>query len=177
MHTKVLFRAAQAMNRAGFDVVRFNFRGVGTSTGSYDRGFGEQEDARAALDWLQERSPGLPLLLGGFSFGSRVALQVGVEEERVKGLLAIGLAVQNWEYECLRQVAKPTLVVQGEEDEFGRGEEVARTIEDAGVGAHVTLKRIPGSGHFFHDRFDELQEAITEYFASGPGAAAFPGVA
>lgn len=174
MHTKAVFRTAQALNEVGFDVLRFNFRGVGTSTGSYEEGVGEEEDVRAALDWLEERRPGLPLLLGGFSFGSMVALRVGVEEARVKGLLALGLAVRNWEYEFLREVAKPTLVVQGENDEFGSADEVAHRLEEAGVGRHVELRRIRGSGHYFHDHFDELQDAVRDWFGSGTGAGVFP---
>jgi uncharacterized protein len=172
MHTKAVFRAAQALNEAGFHVLRFNFRGVGTSTGSYDQGKGEQDDARAALDWLAEQHPELPLILGGFSFGARVALRVGAEDERPRALMAMGLAVTLWDFEFMARIRKPVLVVQGENDEFGSGEEVARALQ--GLGTGFTLRRIGGTDHFFNDRFDELREAIVEYFTQGPGAEALP---
>lgn len=170
MHTKAVYRAAQALNDAGMVALRFNFRGVGASTGSYDEGHGEQDDARAALDWLEERYPALPLLLGGFSFGSRVALTVGLDDDRVVGLLALGLPVEleNYDFSFLAETTKPILVVQGEEDEFGAGATVAEVLEP--LGSHITLVRVAGADHYFADRSEELREAVEGYYASGPGA-------
>ena len=73
MHFKVLFRAAKALQAHGVAVLRFNFRGVGRSEGTHDEGRGEQDDVRAALDEMARRFPGLPIVLGGFSFGSTMA--------------------------------------------------------------------------------------------------------
>ena len=74
MHNKVVYRVARALRNSGYVVLRFNFRGVGKSEGRHDLGVGEIADARAALDWLRSRYPGLPYTLAGFSFGSRVIL-------------------------------------------------------------------------------------------------------
>jgi uncharacterized protein len=171
MHTKAVYRAAQALNEAGIAALRFNFRGVGSSTGSYDGGVGEQDDARAALDWLEARYPGLPLIAGGFSFGSMVGLRVGATESRVVGLLGLGLPIErdeHYDYDFLRDAGKPVLVVQGENDEFGPGPAVAEAL--APLGAHITLVRIPGADHYFTDRLDELRAAVRGYYQSGPGA-------
>jgi alpha/beta superfamily hydrolase len=119
MHTKAVYRAAQALNEVGFVTLRFNFRGVGASTGSHDDGLGERDDAKTALDWLAAKYPGVPLLSGGFSFGSLVALAVGAEDDRVAALLGLGLPLtrdERYDYTFLRDVAKPVLVVQGEND-------------------------------------------------------------
>lgn len=172
MHTKAVFRAAQALREAGFHVLRFNFRGVGTSTGSYDEGNGEQDDAEAALDWLEERQPKLPLLLGGFSFGARVALKLGARDTRPRALMAMGLAVDLWDFDFLAEIDRPILVIQGENDEFGSGDQVARALQ--GLGTGITFRRIPDTDHYFNDRFEELKAAIRDYFESGPGAEAFP---
>src|SRR2546427_9126100 len=75
MHFKVVFRAAKALQHEGVAALRFNFRGVGRSEGVHDRGRGEQDDVRSALDEAEQRFPGLPLLLGGFSFGSSMPLR------------------------------------------------------------------------------------------------------
>lgn len=167
MHTKAVFRAAQALSEAGLVALRFNFRGVGTSTGSYEEGIGEEEDVRAALEWLQERCSGLPLVLGGFSFGARVALSVGVDDERPAALLGLGLPVSLYDFSFLSRTDRPVLVVQGEEDEFGAEPEIREAVE--ALGSHVTLVTVPGADHFFNDRFDELKEAIGDFFRNGPG--------
>jgi pimeloyl-ACP methyl ester carboxylesterase len=90
MHFKVVFRAAKALQSGGLAVLRFNFRGVGRSEGVHDHGTGEQEDARAAMFEMQDRFPGLPLVLGGFSFGSAVALRVAARDARVRAVFALG---------------------------------------------------------------------------------------
>lgn len=176
MHTKAVFRSAQALNEAGFHVLRFNFRGVGQSTGSHDHGQGERDDVRAALDWLEAEHPDLPLLVGGFSFGSMVGLAVGYEDARVRALLGLGLPVDlydlSWMADEGAREGRPLLVVQGEEDEFGGGEAIAAFGGTLGEGAEVV--RIPGADHYFHHRFDELRAAITPFFSEGPGSAPFP---
>ena len=168
MHTKAVFRTAQALNEAGLLALRFNFRGVGTSTGSYEEGIGEKEDVRAALEWLCEEAPDLPKVVGGFSFGSIVGLSVGVEDERVQALVGLGLPLEIGDASFLGDTEKPVLVVQGEHDEFGAAERVEE--EAAAWGEHVTVVPVAGSDHFFHHHFDELRRAVREYFLEGRGA-------
>lgn len=167
MHTKAVFRAAQALADARITALRFNFRGVGTSTGSYEEGVGERDDVGAALDWLEERHPSLPLVVGGFSFGSMVALGAAAGDPRVVALFGLGLPVRMYDYTFLADVDKPMLIVQGEDDEFGSGPEVEAVTDR--LGANVTLVRIPGGDHYFSGRIDELREAVSDFFLSGPG--------
>ena len=170
MHTKAVYRAAQAFNDAGLVALRFNFRGVGASTGSYDEGIGERNDLEAALDWLEAEYPELPLFAGGFSFGSVVGLSVGADDERVVALLGLGLPVDMdlYDYSFLAETDKPILVVQGENDEFGPGDRVSKLL--AALGTHITLVRIPGADHYFTDRLDELRATVRGYYESGPGS-------
>jgi alpha/beta superfamily hydrolase len=176
MHTKAVFRSAQALNEAGFHVLRFNFRGVGASTGMHDHGVGEQEDARAALDWMADHYPDLPLLLGGFSFGSVVALRVGPTDSRVKALFALGLPVVLRDLGRLghesERAGRPLFMVQGEEDEFGDGEALQAYAQDLGAGVEVA--RIPGAGHFFHEDIEGMKDAIRAYFSGPVGDSLFP---
>lgn len=170
MHTKAVYRAAQAVNDAGLVALRFNFRGVGTSTGSHDEGIGEREDAAAALDWLEDAYPELPLVVGGFSFGSLVGMSVAAEDDRVVALLGLGLPVDldRYDYSFLSRAGKPILIVQGEDDEFGSGEQAANVLSE--FGPHITLVRIAGSDHYFAGHLDELREVIRGYYDAGPGA-------
>jgi len=171
MHTKAVYRSAQGFNDAGLVTLRFNFRGVGTSTGSHDDGVGEQDDLRAALDWMESEYPHSPLLVGGFSFGSMVGLSVGSDDPRVVGLLGLGLPLaldDRYDYSYLAKADKPILVVQGENDEFGSGEQVAHAL--APLGSHVTLVRVPDTDHYFEGKLEELRAAVWGYYSAGPGA-------
>src|SRR5580698_353088 len=90
MHNKVVYRIARGLRRSGAVVLRFNYRGVNLSEGQYDHGIGEAEDARTALEYLRGRYPDLPFTLAGFSFGSRIALQLGCELSGVARVIAVG---------------------------------------------------------------------------------------
>src|SRR5438270_2414166 len=93
MHNHVTYRLAQAWRDARVSSVRFNFRGVGRSTGTHDEGRGEVDDARAALDFIARENLQVPLYASGFSFGSRVALKLALDEPRIERAMAVGLAV------------------------------------------------------------------------------------
>ncbi len=173
MHTKVVYRGAEALNAAGLRTLRFNFRGVGCSTGSFDDGIGEEEDVRAALGWLSLGLPDAPVVLGGVSFGSLVALSVGVEAPEVVALVALGLPVHVYDYSFLAGTRKPVLAIQGERDEFGSPRDVEKAL--GGLGDEVTVRAVPGAGHLFHEHIGELQEIVTSYFAEGPGRLALDG--
>ena len=173
MHTKAVFRAAQALADVKVAALRFNFRGVGTSTGSYDGGIGEKDDVLVSLDWLEERHPELPLVVGGFSFGSMVALSAAADDPRVVALFGIGLPIRTYDYGFLADVQKPVLIVQGEGDEFGSGPEVEPFI--AALGSHVTLAIIAGGDHYFEGHIDEMKAVVSEYFQNGPGGEAVGG--
>ena len=93
MHNKVVYRIARGFRKAGAVVLRFNFRGVNLSEGAYGHGFGEVEDARAALAWLRERYPDLPYSLAGFSFGSRIVLRLGCDDAEARRVVAVGAGI------------------------------------------------------------------------------------
>ncbi len=174
MNTKAVYRAAQSFIALGLRTLRFNFRGVGCSTGTFDNGIGEEEDVRAALEWLE--LGGLrdrPIVLGGLSFGSMVGLAVGVGDSRVKALVALGVPIQIYDYSYLADAGKPVLIVQGERDEFGSAAEVEDVLGP--LGAHVTVKGIPGAGHLFENHFADMRLAIEEFFQNGPGKMALNG--
>src|SRR5436190_8804166 len=107
MHTKIVFQSAKALTRIGCAVLRFNFRGVGRSDGAYANGVGEQDDFRAALDFVRDRYPDVPLWTAGMSFGSWIALSVGAEDPRVSTLIGISMPVSRYDYSVVRDSSKP----------------------------------------------------------------------
>jgi alpha/beta superfamily hydrolase len=171
MNTKAVYRASQALNQVGFRTLRFNFRGVGCSTGTFDDGYGEREDVSAALDWLELSTRTLPLVVAGVSFGSMVGLGVGVEDPRVVALVGMAAPVLAYDYSYLGGTQKPVLVVQGEHDEFGSAAEAERIL--GLLGEHVMVRSVAGAGHLFAGHLEELQATIQDYFTIGPGSAPF----
>jgi uncharacterized protein len=160
MHNKVVFRAATALNDAGLVVLRINFRGVGRSSGEHDEGRGEQDDARAALDYLAAQYPQLRLALCGFSFGARVGLDVGIDDDRVQYLIGIGTPLDKYDFSFLESCRKPLLLVHGEHDEYGDLAKLRQLAAELEKRTQVRLVVIPGAGHFFENRLDELKQAI-----------------
>jgi len=163
MHNKVVFRAARALNEAGLVTLRLNFRGVGQSTGAHDYARGEQDDARAGLDYLATNYPQRPLLLAGFSFGARVGLDVGADEPRVNALIGIGTPVNMYDFTFLRACRKPLLLVHGERDEFGDADKLRALAAQLPKEARVQVVIIPAADHFFDGQLEELSRAITEW--------------
>ena len=165
MHNKVVFRAAGALNDAGLVALRFNFRGVGQSTGAHDEGRGEREDVRTALAYLSEQYPGKPITLCGFSFGARVGLEVGIADDRVARLISIGTPVDKYNFSFLATGRKPILFVQGEHDEFGAPDELRKVIAQIAPAVDVQLVVVEGADHFFDGHLDALKQAITDWAA------------
>jgi alpha/beta superfamily hydrolase len=161
MDNKVVFRSAKAALAAGWAALRFNFRGVGKSTGSYDHGEGEKDDVRAALDFLRARYPELPMALAGFSFGARVGLEIGSADARVVALIGLGLPLSFAEFDFLAGNGKPTLIVCGALDEYcprEKLEALARRLP-----ATTAVRSIDGADHFFANALDPLQSYVSRF--------------
>ncbi len=168
MHNHATYRIARGARAAGGVSLRFNFRGVGRSAGSYDRGRGEAADAAAALALLAERYPTLPRLACGFSFGAFAALTSGLADPGVRGLVLAGLVVHPRDdlprgLGPLVATPLPAAVLQAGQDEFGRPDDVRRALEGS-KGARLVLP-IDGAPHLFTGRLDALEAAATEAVA------------
>ncbi len=144
MRNRVVYWLARVLEEAGVGALRFNFRGVGASEGSWTGGEGEAEDARAALAWLRARGVE-ELWVAGFSFGCYAGLRAGFEAG-VTRWIAVAPAVNHWDFGFARAMASPGLVVVGGEDEVVPPEAVMRWAETVPA---ARLVRVPGAGHFF----------------------------
>jgi alpha/beta superfamily hydrolase len=158
MHNKVVYRIARGLRRTGCVVVRFNYRGVNLSEGTYDAGRGETEDARVALAALRNRYPNLPVLLAGFSFGSRIALRLASEESGLERVIAVGFPTTIPDHSYVDHVKIPKYFVQSTIDLFGPREQFSAFYQALSEPKH--LDWIAASDHFFKDALDEFEAAI-----------------
>jgi alpha/beta superfamily hydrolase len=158
MHNKVVYQAAKALHLRGIPVLRFNFRGAGQSEGLHDRGSGEQDDVRAALDYLATEFSRAAILLAGFSFGSLVGLRVGCADQRVSDLIGLGIPVDHSDLTYLRDCAKPKLIIQGGNDQFGSRANVAALF--ATLPEPKRLVIFEGADHFFAGQLENVRAAI-----------------
>ncbi len=173
MHTKAVYQGAKGLTRIGCAVLRFSFRGVGRSQGTFDRGDGEKADFASALDYMAARYPDVDLWAAGFSFGSWVALEVGAVDERVKVLIGIAPPVatsvsgQAYDFTNTTASTKPKFFVQGEADEicpleamwefYGRLQEPKELVV------------IDGADHLFEGKTQEVGEALEDLLADFEG--------
>jgi hypothetical protein len=165
LHNKVVFNAMKALNGFGFPVVRFNFRGTGLSEGVHDKGHGEEEDVRTALDWLDHEFH-LPLIFCGFSFGAAVGLRVACPDARVKAVIGLGTPVapvdgRAYEFSCLNSCAKPKLLVSGDRDQFGSRAQLEKLTVSLPEPKKLVI--IEGADHFFEGRLREMRETVESW--------------
>ena len=164
MHNKVVFRAASGLVDAGLITLRFNFRGVGNSTGKHDDGDGEKQDVKDTLDYLSENYPEQPITLAGFSFGSRVGTEVGMNDERIPRLISIGTPVDKYrDYDYLEKLQKPILFVHGDKDEYGSVENLNELFSKVSAVTDASINIFENCGHFFDEHLQQLRETIGDW--------------
>ena len=157
MNNKVVTTIAKAFDQLGLATVRFNFRGVGKSTGEYGETIGEREDLTAVLQWVKTVLPQPQIWLAGFSFGSYIAAAVA-NKIPVAQLVTVAPAVHHNDFAGLTNVGCPWLIIQGEQDEIVPFDQVKRFVENPPV--PVKFIAVPGAGHFFHGRLIELRDIL-----------------
>ncbi len=155
MHNKVVFKVAQTLQAMNIPSLRFNFRGVGHSTGTYDEGRGEMDDVRFALDFLSHRYPGVPVVLAGFSFGAYVGMRVAAIDDRVQAMIGLGVPARMFSADAWQGCHKPKLLIHGTQDELSPFELTEAWFEQ--LPAPKSLVAVPGADHFFQGRLKEVQ--------------------
>jgi len=158
MHNKVVYRIARGLRSAGAVVLRFNYRGVNLSQGEYARGEGELEDARAALDYLRGRYPGLPFTLAGFSFGSRIVLRLGCEPIGARRVIAVGFPTAYKDRSYLDRCTVPRVFVQSTRDQYGPISDLEPLV--AALPEPKKLIVVEAGDHFFAGALDDLEREV-----------------
>ena len=166
MNTKVVFKLYKIFVNNGFSVIRFNFRGVGRSQGSYDGGEGELSDAASALDWLQMYNANAPFCwVGGFSFGSWISMQLLMRRPEIVGFLSVAPPASDYDFSFLAPCPSSGLMLQGDGDENISSESVKKLVEklSAQRAIEIQYRQVAGANHFFAGKIEEMMAEIDEY--------------
>lgn len=157
MNNKVVTTLARTFKDLNLRTVRFNFRGVGKSTGTYDQGVGECDDLITIINWVKQLFPQAPIWLAGFSFGSYIAAKVSTQIQ-IAQLVCVAPPVINFKMENLPPITCPWVIVQGDQDEIVSAGAVFAWAES--VVHKPVIIRMPGAGHFFHGQLLELRDRL-----------------
>lgn len=166
MNNKVTYRVFETFVRHGFNVLRFNFRGVGASEGAFDNGIGEVSDAAAALDWLHAQHPHTPeIWLAGFSFGSWIATQMLMRRPDLKRFVAIAPPAGLYDFQFLSPCPTSGLVIYGTADEITPPQDTEALLKHTSrqKGIVISSAKIRGADHFFTNHMDEMVATLSAY--------------
>lgn len=168
MDNKVVTTLARTAHAAGIASIRFNYRGVGASEGSFDEGRGEMQDALTAIAHGRGRWPGAALWLAGFSFGGCMALRASTAPAagKVQGLITVAPALERF-YASAADIVVPEcpwLVIQGDADDVVSPQQVIAWAGSLQPAPRLAL--VPGVGHFFHGALNTLHDHAAEFFGA-----------
>jgi alpha/beta superfamily hydrolase len=167
MHNRAVYHATKALARIGAAVLRFNFRGVGASDGAHDGGPGEMDDYRAALDFVAAQYPGLPLWAAGFSFGSWIAWNAALDDDRVRLMLGLGLPVNLFDFTPVKNLGKAKFLIHGDRDEVIPLREIRKFYAELAEPKELAV--IEDADHLFDGRTSEVGEAVEDLLADWEG--------
>jgi len=168
MKTNAVYRTARGLQSAGLAVLRFNFRGVGRSQGTFDRGEGELSDAASALDWLQDFNEGASACwIAGFSFGAWIGMQLLMRRPEISAFISIAPPANLYDFTFLAPCPSSGMIIQGVEDEIVPPASVQKLVEKlkAQRNLEIDYRLIPGANHFFHDNLEQLDQHLSDYLS------------
>jgi alpha/beta superfamily hydrolase len=166
MNNKVTYSLYKAFAVNGFSVLRFNFRGVGRSEGSFDNGAGELTDAAYCLDWLQKYNPDASTYwISGFSFGAWIALQLLMRRPELEGFVTVSPPANLYDFNFLSPCPRSGLIVQGDQDSIVDEDSVAKMVDKLNQtkGIQVDYSVVKGGDHFFRGLIDEMTDVVSDY--------------
>ncbi|MEK9707910.1 MAG: alpha/beta hydrolase [Alphaproteobacteria bacterium] len=166
MNNKVVYQLYQMFVRRGFATLRFNFRGVGRSQGSFDRGEGELSDAASALDWLQSQNQDAPMCwIAGFSFGAWIGMQLLMRRPEITGFVSVSPPANMYDFSFLAPCPASGLITHGDQDDIVPQESVTELIAKLAKQKDVIIdfQVLKGATHFYNEHLDELEQTVSGY--------------
>ena len=150
----------------GFATLRFNFRGVGRSQGSFDNGIGELSDAASALDWIQSiHEEAQVTWVAGVSFGALIGMQLLMRRPEIRGFISVGAPASMYDFSFLAPCPASGIFVHGAADTVVPPPAVTKLVEKLRTQKHITIhhEEIPRANHFFEKEHDEMMGAVNNY--------------
>lgn len=166
MNNKIVYNLYQSFAQRGFAVLRFNFRGVGRSQGTFDNGIGELSDAAAALDWMQQFNPDAQQCwVAGFSFGAWIGMQLLMRRPEIRGFISIAPPANLYDFSFLAPCPSSGLIVQGTADEIVTPSAVQKLVDKLKTQKHITIdyETVDGANHFFENEQEQMMDAVNRY--------------
>ena len=166
MHTKIVFKLYKIFINAGFSTIRFNFRGVGKSSGEFDNGEGELSDAACVLDWLQQYNTNSKICwVAGFSFGAWIAMQLLMRRPEINGFVSVSPPANLRDFSFLAPCPSSGLIVHGDKDNICSFDSTKILVEKLQKQKKVDInfKSIKGADHFYENFSNEFEDSINEY--------------
>jgi len=179
MNHQIIYQLYYAFVHRGFSALRFNFRGVGRSQGSFDHGTGELSDAAAALDWAQTISPeAKSCWIAGFSFGAWIGMQLLMRRPEIEGFISICPPANLYDFSFLAPCPSSGLIIHGDKDAVVPHKDVTTLVDKLKTqkGIVIEQKVVPGANHFFDAKIEPLMISVSGYLDKrlAPGAETRP---
>ena len=166
MNDRIVQRLYKTFVDRGFATLRFNFRGVGRSQGSFDNGVGELNDAAAALDWVQQIHPEAQVTwVAGVSWGALIGMQMLMRRPEIRGFISIAPPANMYDFSFLAPCPASGIFVQGAQDTVVQPASVEKLVEKLRTQKHITIHHdvIPRANHFFENELDEAMASVDNY--------------
>ncbi|NRG18894.1 alpha/beta hydrolase [Rhizobiales bacterium] len=166
MNNQIVYQLHYMFAKRGFAVLRFNFRGVGRSQGSFDHGQGELSDAAAALDWVQTIHPDArSCWIAGFSFGAWIGMQLLMRRPEVEGFISVAPPANLHDFSFLAPCPSSGLIVHGDSDKVVPAKDVQVLVDKLKTQKGIVIDHttISGANHFFENHTEELMDICGNY--------------
>ena len=166
MNNRVVYSLFHAYTRRGFSTLRFNFRGVGRSQGTYDRGEGELSDAAAALDWLQTFNPNAASCwIAGFSFGAWIGMQLLMRRPEIDGFISVAPPANLFDFSFLAPCPSSGLIIHGGQDELVPEPSVQKLVNKLSHQRDIRIdyRVVTTANHYFVNCIDDLARHVEDY--------------
>ncbi len=157
MYNSVVHWLANVFGKKGYSTLRFNFRGVGESTGQYNNGIGEQDDLKAAIDYLAEKKY-TSIALAGYSFGTWIMHNLVIRDKLKNDLFYISPPVDFIEFR--KEIKLPNLrsVIVGDRDDFASIKNLEDYVDN--WKSDIKINVISGADHFYTGYLEKIESAL-----------------
>jgi len=172
MNHPIIYQLYYAFVHRGFSALRFNFRGVGRSQGSFDHGQGELSDSAAALDWAQTINPeAKSCWIAGFSFGAWIGMQLLMRRPEIESFISIAPPANMYDFTFLAPCPSSGLILQGDHDTVVPVESVQKLVTKLSHQRDIKIdfRKVPGADHYFADRLETLVTQVDGYIGDHLG--------